>query len=80
MPRFRIVHGHAPDECGASLASWQGFASPLRKNAALASCAAGQHQVWWDVEAPDAEQALALLPEFIRARTDVQRVEDLPVP
>lgn len=80
MPRFRMVHRHAPQECGASLASWQGFASPVRRRPATASCAFGRHQVWWDIEASDAEQALAWLPEFVRVRTDVQQVEDLAVP
>ena len=80
MPRFRIIHRHAPQECGASLASWQGFSSPLRRQAAIASCAFGRHQVWWDVEAPDVEHALSWLPEFVRSRADLQRVEDLAVP
>lgn len=80
MPQFRIVHRHAPQECGASLAAWQGFASPLRRRAALASCAFGRHQVWWDVEATGVDEALTWLPEFVRARTDVQRVEELATP
>jgi len=80
MPRFRIVHRHAPDECGASLAAWQGFASPLRKQVVVASCAFGRHQVWWDVEAPAADEALALLPAFVRFRADIQRIDDLATP
>lgn len=80
VSQFRIIHRHAPQECGESLASWRGFASPLRGRPAIASCAFGRHQVWWDVEAVDVAEALTWLPEFVRIRIDVQRVAGLALP
>lgn len=60
--------------------SWRGFASPLRHGTALGSCATGGHELWWDVEAVDESAALALLPEYVAARTRADPVNDVPIP
>ena len=39
MPRFLLHHRHEPHECGVAFAAFRGHASPLRHQAALASCA-----------------------------------------
>lgn len=62
------------------MASWRVFASPLRGQSATASCAHGGHHVWFDVEAPDREAALSLLPGFVAHRTEVVRVAELDLP
>jgi hypothetical protein len=80
MPDFRLCHHHTPDECEAAVVAWRGFASRLRGLPATASCAFGGHHVWWDVEAPDREAALSLLPGFVAHRTEVVRVTRLDVP
>lgn len=80
MPRFRLSHRHAADECAATVAAWRGFTSPLRGRATVSSCAFGGHLVWWDVEAAGVGEALALLPDFVATRTHAVRVEDQVMP
>jgi hypothetical protein len=77
---FLLTHRHAPQECGPSFAAWKGFESPLRRRPAIASCIGGGHCLWWTVEAPDEERALAQLPPFIADRTEVTAVREVTVP
>ena len=80
VPLFRLHHRHDADGCRAAYAAWKGFDSPLRWSAALASCREGDHALWWDVEAPDGRQALALLPPYVAARTIVLPVSEVEIP
>lgn len=80
MPRFLLSHRHTPDECRVAFAAWKGVRSPLRRTAALGTCEAGGHQLWWTVDATDADAALALLPPFVAARTEAIEVTDTPIP
>lgn len=80
MPRFLVIHRHAPDECGAAFAAWQGFDSPLRRSPAVTSCLVGRHEVWWTVEAPDLETVRAQLPPYVADRADVAEVRDFVTP
>ena len=80
MARYRLQHHHEPNECGVAYAAWKGFESPLRRRPTLASCLEGGHAIWWDVEALDANGALALLPPFVAARTTATEVSEVPIP
>jgi hypothetical protein len=80
VPWFLLHHQHAPADCTAAFAAWNGFASPLRHEPAACSCLTGGHAVWWTVEAPDVGTALALVPPFVRARTRAVEVRDVEVP
>ena len=80
MPTFMLAHRHLPSECGAAFAAWRGFDSPLRHHAATGSCRQGDHRLWMTVEAADVQAALALLPSFVAARTEVAQVDDVPIP
>jgi hypothetical protein len=80
MPVFLLAHRHEPHECAAAFAAWRGFESPLRQRRAPSTCLAGGHGVWWRVEAPDVEAALALLPRFVAARTTATEVRDVEIP
>lgn len=80
MPRFLLQHHHEPNECGAVYAAWKGFDSPLRHVATLASCLQGGHAIWWEVEAPDGCEALALLPRYIATRTTALAVSEVEIP
>jgi hypothetical protein len=80
MPPFVLQHRHAPAECAATFAAWLGFASPLRGGSAASSCLEGGHALWWRVEAPDRQAALALLPPYVARRTEAIRVRDVPIP
>jgi hypothetical protein len=80
MPVFLLAHRHEPQECAAAFAAWRGFDSPLRQGRAPSTCLTGGHGVWWRVDAPDAEAALALLPSFVAARTTATEVRDVEIP
>jgi hypothetical protein len=80
MPLFYLHHSHDPAECAAAFAAWRGFESPLRHRPAAATCLTGGHCLLWRVEAGDIEEAAALLPAFVAARTEVIEVRDVEIP
>jgi hypothetical protein len=80
MPLFMLSHRHEAHECRSAFAAWKGFDSPLRHGLTVVSCVEGGHRVWWRVEAPDAEAALALLPPFVADRTEVEPAREVRVP
>ncbi|WP_241841693.1 MULTISPECIES: hypothetical protein [unclassified Pseudofrankia] len=82
MATFVLCHRHGPAECRFVFASWHGFDSPLRHGRALASCGLGddEHQMFWTVDAADAEAALALVPRYVATRTEAVPVIEFPVP
>ena len=80
MPRYLLHHRHEPHECGVVFASFKGHESPLRHQAALASCRSGGHAIWWTVDAATEEDALRLLPVYIAERTTVARVSEVDIP
>jgi hypothetical protein len=80
MPRYLLHHHHEPAECGPAFAAWKGFDSPLRHHQALGSCLQGGHAIWWDVQASDVHEALALLPPYVAARTTVAAVSQVAIP
>lgn len=61
-------------------ASFKAFASPLRGSSVRASCDFGTHHIWWEVEAPTEEAALAQLPRYVAERTAALRVRELRTP
>ena len=80
MARFLLHHRHEPQECGVAFAAFKGHESPLRHQAALASCRSGGHAIWWTVEAASEEDALALLPFYVAERTTVTTVTEVEIP
>ena len=80
MATFILQHRHEATECRHAFAAWKGFESPLRHQPTIGTCADGGHALWWTVEAPDAESALALLPPFVADRAEVQRVAPVSIP
>jgi hypothetical protein len=80
MPRFLVHHRHEPHQCGIAFAAFKGHETPLRHRAALASCLAGGHAIWWAVEAPSEEHALRQLPYFVAQRSTVTRVTEVVIP
>lgn len=77
---YLLCHGHTARECPVAFAAWKGFDSPLRGGSALASCATGDHRVWWTVEATDSRTALTYLPPYVAARTEVVLVRGVTIP
>jgi hypothetical protein len=80
MPSFLLHHRHEPRECAAAFAAWAGFDSPLRRSRALSTCLAGGHGLWWQVQAATPDEALALLPTFVAARTRATEVREVEIP
>ena len=80
MPLFLLHHHHEASECAAAFAAWTGFPSPLRHSWAASTCLDGGHAIWWRVCADDAEEALALLPQFVARRTVPIEVRDVEIP
>ena len=80
MTRYLLHHRHEPQECGVVFTSFKGHQSPLRHQSTLASCRSGGHEIWWTVEANGEEDALALLPPYVAARTTATPVSEVPIP
>jgi hypothetical protein len=80
VPTFILSHRHRPQECAIAIAAWKAFPSPLRRSRPLGSCATGGHRVWWTVQAPDLDAALALLPAYVADRTVAEEVREVPIP
>jgi hypothetical protein len=80
MPHFRLQHRHEAHECPVVFAAWMGFASPLRHRATVASCRSGRHEIWWDVDAVSADEALAQLPGYVAMRTDAIPIGEIQIP
>jgi hypothetical protein len=80
VPTFVITHRHDPSLCKVAFAAWSGFESPLRRHPTLSSCVEGGHSIWWQVEATDANAALALLPEWIAERSEISPVREVRIP
>jgi hypothetical protein len=80
MSRFLLHHRHEPQECRTAFAAWSGFPSPLRRRAAVASCHFGDHQIWWQVEAASADEALGQLPWYVAMRTRAIRISEVAIP
>jgi len=80
MPFFLLHHQHEAHECAAAFAAWQGFDSPLRHHHARSTCLTGGHDLWWQVEAADSREALALLPRFVARRTNPIPIREVRIP
>ncbi len=79
MPYFLLVHAHREDSCRVAYAAWRGFDSPLRGLDALASCASGDHRMFWTVEADSPAGALAQLPPYLAQRTHASEVSSVTI-
>jgi hypothetical protein len=80
VSRFLLHHTHTADECQAAFAAWNGFASPLRDGTTIGSCLYRGHEIWWELEAATAAQALAQLPPYVAERTEAIQVSQVRVP
>ena len=80
MSDYLLYHHHEASECGVVFAAFAGFESPLRRKGALASCRSGGHSIWWTVDAASEEDALALLPFYVAARTTAVPVSEVRIP
>lgn len=79
MSQFVLAHAHDSSECHIVYAAWRGYESPLRGLEAMASCANGDHRVYWTVDAASAGDALRQLPPYLAARTEVSEVQPVTI-
>jgi hypothetical protein len=80
MPRFLLLHSHPAHQCATAWAAWKGHRSPLRGRDVTCTCLHDGHRVWWEVDEPDAETALALLPDYVAVRTRAVAVRRVLTP
>jgi hypothetical protein len=79
MATFILAHVHDEAECPVVYAAWQGYDSPLRGLAAMASCAVGDHRIYWTVDADNAQEALRQLPPYLAERTHASEVRRVAI-
>jgi hypothetical protein len=79
MPTYLLVHTHGEAECRVAYAAWRGFDSPLRGLHAIASCASGDHRMFWTVQADSFEAALRQLPPYLAQRTHASEVSEVTI-
>lgn len=80
VSRYVLHHRHEAHECGVVYAAFKGHDSPLRRQATVASCRSGGHEIWWTVDATSDHAAIALLPFFVAERTTAVKVSDVQIP
>ena len=84
MPRYLLAHTHEPTDCAVAFAAWRGYESPLRHELAPASCSTNGdgrvHRIWWELQAPTRDAALAQLPPWVAERTEVNQIGDVTIP
>jgi hypothetical protein len=80
MVSYLLHHRHDAGQCGVAYAAFKGEASPLRHKPAVSSCLAGDHEMWWVVEAGSAEEALAQLPHFLATRATATPITEVQIP
>jgi hypothetical protein len=80
VPRFLLQHRHEAHQCGVVFAAFKGHDTILRRQATVASCRSGGHEIWWTVDAASELDALALLPFFVAQRTTATQVNDIEIP
>ena len=80
VPRYLLHHRHEPQECGVAFAAFKGLASPLRHTATVGSCLSGGHEIWWLVDAPDPDHALAQLPFYVAERSTATEIREVQIP
>lgn len=79
MATYLLTHVHGEADCRVAYAAWRGFESPLRGHHATASCASGEHRMFWKVQADSPEEALKQLPPYLAERTHVSEVSEVPI-
>ena len=80
MASFRIAHRHEADECPVVYAAWRGIDSPLRGETTISTCRWGDHQIWWDLDVADQDEAMSYLPPYVADRAVALRIGPVDIP
>lgn len=81
MALFLVRNVHTPEECELLELEWEDEAPPnLRGTLRLfCTCSTGDHGAFFELEAPNAERALAALPPRFRAGSRVHSGEAITI-
>jgi hypothetical protein len=79
MATYLLAHTHGEADCRVAYAAWRGYESPLRGQKAIASCASGEHRMFWTVQADTPSEALKQLPPYLAQRTDVSEMREVTI-
>ena len=80
MAEFMLHHTHAAEDCENIFPQLQNVAQSLKGKNFFCTCPSGDHGGFFQVEAASPEDAVRLLPEIMRASTQVFPGETMAIP
>ncbi len=80
MAEFMLHHTHPAEDCGDIFPQLQNVAQSLKGKNFFCTCPSGDHGGFFQVEAGSPEDAVRLLPEIMRASTQVFPGETMAIP
>ncbi len=80
MAEFMLHHTHPAEDCGEIFPQLQNVAQSLKGKNFFCTCPSGDHRGFFQVEAGSPEDAARLLPEIMRASTQVFPGETMAIP
>ena len=80
MAEFMLHHTHRAEECDSIFPQLQNAAAALKGGTFLCTCPSGEHGGFFQVKAANADDAVGLLPEGMRATTRAFPVEPMAIP
>ena len=80
MAEFILHHTHPAEDCENVFSQLQNVAQSLKGNKFFCTCPSGDHGGYFQVEAGNPEDAVRLLPEIMRASTQVFAGETMAIP
>ena len=80
MAEFMLHHTHPAEDCENIFPQLQNVAQSLKGKNFFCTCPSGDHGGFFQVEAGSHEDAVRLLPEIMRASTQVFPGETMAIP
>ncbi len=80
MAEFMLHHTHPAEDCGEIFPELQNVDQSLKVKNFFCTCPGGGHGGFFQVEAGSPEDAVGLLPEIMRASTQVFPGETMAIP
>ncbi len=80
MAEFILHHTHRAEECERIFPSLENVGQSLKGKTFFCTCPSGDHGGFFQVQAGTAQGALQLLPESMRATTEVFPGETMVIP
>ncbi len=80
MAEFMLHHTHPAEDCEEIFPQLQNVAQSLKGKNFFCTCPSGDHGGFFQVEAASPEDAVRLLPEIMRASTQVFPGETMAIP